>query len=397
MPERRWFTLTPRNARGNVVRWSLILLGWTLLALFFFTQTYLTYLYTNRPGQEIPTGFLLKLSLSEWYVWAALTPVMVWLARRFPLERGRWLRGLMVHIPASVAVALVKFTVDVIVRSELLGMTVAPNVMSRLHPNMVTYWIVVGLAMAFLYYQRYRERELRASQLEARLAESRLQVLKMQLHPHFLFNTLHAISTLMHRDVEAADRMLARLSDLLRLTLDRTGVQEVPLAEELDFLQRYLEIEQARFEDRLQIGLDVAPGALDAHVPYLFLQPIVENAIRHGVAPRAAGGRVEITAFTQSRPPAGEGRREDSRLVVEVRDDGPGLPSAPGAALREGLGLANTRARLQQLYGAEQEFELANGATGGLTVRITLPFHTSPAAFTHNRPPAGEGRQEPAP
>lgn len=363
MLERRW------------VRWSLIFLGWTLLAFFFFTQTYLTYLYTNRPGQEVPAWFVLKLSLSEWYAWAALTPVMVWLARRFPLERGRMLRGLAIHIPAGVAVALVKFTIDVIVRREVLGIVVAPNVMTRLHPNMVTYWIVVGLATAFLYYQRYRQRELRASQLEARLAEARLQVLKMQLHPHFLFNTLHAISTLMHRDVEAADRMLARLSDLLRLTLDRAGVQEVSLKDELDFLQHYLEIEQTRFEDRLTIRFDVAPGALDARVPYLFLQPIVENAVRHGVAPRAEGGRVEIAA-----------RRESAQLVVEVRDDGPGLGAAPAAASREGLGLANTRARLEQLYGAGQEFELVNGEGGGLTVRITLPFRDAPVLGEERAP-----------
>ncbi len=187
----------------------------------------------------------------------------------------------------------------------------------------------------------------------------------MQLHPHFLFNTLHAIWTLMHKDVETADRMLARLSDLLRITLENSGMQEVPLKQELAFLEPYLEIEQTRFGDRLSVQLDVEPDTLDALVPNLLLQPLVENAIRHGIAPRAAGGRIRISA-----------KRENAKLRVQVRDNGAGIPESEREVLKEGVGLTNTRARLQQLYGAGHRLELHNAVDGGLEVTLELPFRT---------------------
>ena len=348
MLERRW------------ARWALIFAGWTFLGLFFASQTYLTYLYTEG---KAPGGLIVKLSLAEWYVWAVLTPPIVWLARRFPLERGRLLRALAVHVPVSLVLAAVKFQLDVVVRQTLLGIPGLPNVMNKLHPNIVTYWVIVGLSLAYSYYRKYQERELRASQLEAQLAQAELQALRMQLHPHFLFNTLHAIATLVHRDPEAADRMIARLSDLLRLTLENLGVQEVPLKQELEFLERYLEIEKMRFAERLAVALDVAPEALDARVPYLLLQPLVENAIRHAVAPRAAGGRIELRAAVR-----------DSALHLELRDDGPGLSGSPA----EGLGLANTRARLERLYGPAHHFALADAPGGGLLVRMKLPLRFEP-------------------
>ncbi len=179
--------------------------------------------------------------------------------------------------------------------------------------EMITYWAIVGLSHALLYYRESRGRALRAAQLEIKLAESQLTRLQQQLHPHFLFNTLHAISALMHRDVEAADRMLMRLSDLLRMTLENLGQPEVSLQAELDFLEKYLQIEQTRFADRLTVRFDVQPEARDTRVPSLLLQPLVENAIKHGVAKKAGVGHIDISA-----------RRDGDKLLIEVRDDGVG-------------------------------------------------------------------------
>jgi LytS/YehU family sensor histidine kinase len=211
---------------------------------------------------------------------------------------------------------------------------------------------------AIEYYRRYQNRELKASQLEARLAQAQLEVLKMQLQPHFLFNTLHAISALMYRDVESADRMITRLSDFLRLAIESSGVQEVPLKREMEFLDKYLEIEQVRFGERLDVRRWIDAAALDLLVPNLVLQPLVENAVRHGIAPRAEGGRIEVIA----RVAAG-------LLTVEVLDDGPG----PSGEISEGVGLSNTRARLEQLYGAAARLELGAGPHGGFLARLTIP------------------------
>jgi two-component system, LytTR family, sensor kinase len=188
-------------------------------------------------------------------------------------------------------------------------------------------------------------------------------VLRLQLHPHFLFNTLHTISALMHKDLRAADRMLALLGDLLRDSFERVGAQEVSLKQELGFLDRYLEIERTRFRDRLSVTVRVDPEALDAVVPNLLLQPLVENAIRHGIGRRQDAGRIEISA-----------RRENDRLDVRIRDDGPGLPEGTETALRAGVGLANTAARLQQLYPNGHRFDLKNRPEGGLEVALEIPF-----------------------
>jgi two-component system LytT family sensor kinase len=195
----------------------------------------------------------------------------------------------------------------------------------------------------------------------------------MQLHPHFLFNTLNSIATLIHKDPDAADQMTARLSDLLRLTLENIGVQEVPLAQELEFLERYLEIEKTRFSDRLVVRIDVAPETLDASTPYLILQPLVENAIHHGIAARSLPGCVIVRAA-----------RDGGMLVLEVKDDGPGIRSA--AASNNGLGISSTRERLEKLYGAAHTFELSNVAKGGLAVKLTFPFRlVSPPVNASNQ------------
>lgn len=353
--------------RGWIKFW-LIFGGWTLFGLFFTSQEYLRLAYSGRP---IALSRLMAGWLGSAYVWAILTPLVFYLARRFPLESGRFSRNVPVHLMTSVFFALLELVIFVLI-APLLGLpplrntfyaTLLTVVVVEFHFNLLTYWAILGLSLALAYYRRYRERELKAYQLEARLAQAQLQVLKMQLHPHFLFNTLHAISTLMHRDVEAADRMIARLSDLLRISLETVGVQEVPLKQELELLGKYLEIEQTRFQDRLGVEMSIELETLDARLPNLILQPLVENAIRHGIVPRAAPGRIEIHAW-----------RDNGTLQLEVRDNGRGLPADESETLKEGLGLSNTRARLKQLYGAEHRLHLCNDPAGGLVVHLAIPF-----------------------
>ena len=228
------------------------------------------------------------------------------------------------------------------------------------------YWTILLASYAFDYYHRYQEGQLRASKLETELAQSQLAALKMQLHPHFLFNTLHSISALMREDVEAADQMIARLGEFLRMTLRNSGEQETTLEQELNFLECYLEIERLRFQDRLTTRIEAEPDTMDARVPNLFLQPIVENAIRHGVARQMNEGVVAISA-----------RRDNGRLRVEVRDNGPGLTAKNGVA--DGVGLANTRSRLRRLYGDDHNFGMTNAAEGGLVVTLEIPFHAKPS------------------
>jgi LytS/YehU family sensor histidine kinase len=228
--------------------------------------------------------------------------------------------------------------------------------------NVWVYWVIVSVCHAFDYYRKFHERELRASELEKRLAQAKLQALQSQMNPHFLFNTLHTISALMHKDVEAADHMVMKLSELLRLALDNTEVHEVSLSQELDFLKRYLEIEQTRFRDRLKVEMQIAPETLRARVPNLVLQPLVENAIRHGIERHARPGRIVLRA-----------ERRNGALELEVQDNGNGLP--PGGLAREGIGLSNTRSRLETLYGSNHQFELRNVESGGLLARVVIPLH----------------------
>ena len=232
------------------------------------------------------------------------------------------------------------------------------------HFNLLIYWVMVAVSFAFDYYRKYRDHELRAVELEGRLAEAKLQALQMQLNPHFLFNTLHSISSLMHQDVEAADRMIMRLSDLLRAALESSDTQEVTLREEFAMLQRYLEIEQIRFGARLTVEMHIPPGTLDARLPNLILQPLVENAICHGIEPHAKPGRIAVRA-----------QRADAMLSLEVSDNGTGLPKDEPA--QEGVGLSNTRARLRSLYGQAHGFELRDAPGGGLLVRLLIPFRTA--------------------
>jgi two-component system, LytTR family, sensor kinase len=305
-----------------------------------------------------------------WYFWALLAPLILWLGRRFPLERQNLLARLLVHIPASVLIALLYLACTTFYKSLVkpaplpLVRTFYTLAVSYLHFEVLVYWAILGIGYAFVFYRRYHERELATLRLERQLTQAQLQALKMQLHPHFLFNTLNALAVLVRKqDTRMALSVISRLSELLRYALDQIPVQEVPLRQELDFIRQYIEIEQIRFTDRLSVQLNAAPETLDALLPNFILQPLVENAIRHGVAASGATGLLEINAA-----------RLDGHLKIEVRDNGPGLKNSNGE--NGGIGLANTRTRLQQLYGTAGHFELRNANGHGAVATLTIPFHT---------------------
>lgn len=342
-------------------RWLIILAGCTVLALLSASRIKVGYSYSNH---AISWGDALALGLVEWYPWAALAPIIDWLVRRFPIAPRAWWRALLAHVPGGLVISVVEMMIELRGRRLILEQPAAGNVtVFQLYSTLLTYGAFTGVLYAADHYRKYRMHELRGSQLAAQLVEARLQALTMQLNPHFLFNTLHAISSLVHRDVEAADRMIARLGDLLRLTLDSGDAQEVTLRQELGVLERYLDIERIRFPDRLAVRLAIDPATLDAQVPSLILQPLVENAIRHGLAVRSAPGHLEIRSA-----------REDGMLRLEVSDDGVGLPDDAAQPIQEGIGLANTRARLRQLYGADHRLELHGGAQGGMVASLVFPF-----------------------
>ncbi|HEX8684839.1 MAG TPA: histidine kinase, partial [Pyrinomonadaceae bacterium] len=356
--------------RARLARWGIIFAVWTVLAFFFTGQLYYTRLLSERP---ITWGAAASQQFIYPYLWAAGTVFVLWLANRLPVEGARWARHVLLHLLCATAfVFFISGSFQLIYHFLFVHgpgkhyepWTTLQWIIYNSSENYGIYGLLVLLNQVFRYYRRFREGELRTSRLQTQLTRAQLEALKMQLQPHFLFNTLHSISALLHRDPDSADRMIARLGDFLRLTLENSGAQEVSLQKELEFLTCYLEIERVRFQDRLTTSLDVEPSALDTPVPNLILQPIVENALRHGIAQTRGPGRVEISA-----------KREHGSLRIRVWDNGPGLKAItrPDDGLREGLGLSNTRARLEQLYGASHRFELENAPQGGLLVTLEIP------------------------
>ncbi|MEK6300712.1 MAG: histidine kinase [Acidobacteriota bacterium] len=371
---------TEKLLARRLVRVGLTIGVWTLFGLFLGSQMYLAY---SRGETQIGWHRIFALELAYAYVWAALTPLVLFLAHRFPVVRERWLPNLLIHLFASVVIGFgtrilhdlmfIQFLSDPTRAFSLIKLL--RNVYLIFDYGAMIYWLIVLVTLVFDYYRRYRGGEIRATRLEAQLAHAQLQALKMQLQPHFLFNTLHSISALVYKDAEAADKMIARLGDFLRLTLENGGAQEVSLQQELEFLKCYLEIERIRFRDRLTVRFRIEPQALDARLPNLILQPIVENAIKHGIAPRTTQGHIEI-----------EASQLNGLLHVQVTDNGPGLPANGdnGQILKEGVGLANTQARLQQLYGSDHRLDLANTTRGGLSVILEIPFKREPLSAKAN-------------
>ncbi|HYM09118.1 MAG TPA: histidine kinase [Bryobacterales bacterium] len=269
------------------------------------------------------------------WLWALAMPAILWLGNRFPLTESRWRVSTGVHVAAAVLLAAgTKWVWDLLLlpfvapdKAPATFVQSAKSILNSMDFGLLQYGLVLMCQQAWNYHRRYQEGQMRTSLLEAQLAKAQLQALKMQLHPHFLFNSLHAISELVHEDPDAAERMIARLSEFLRLTLAHVGVQEVTLSEELDFLKSYLEIEKMRFEERLKIDFRIDPATLGAWVPNLILQPLVENALRHGLARRAGDAMLRI-----------ESSRRDGALSMKVFDDGPGLETSEPGKTPEGVG-----------------------------------------------------------
>src|SRR5580704_9989876 len=350
-------------------------LVWTLLGLFMFSQGLVQKVVTNDPT---PWWHHLTSWMVGVWLWFLVTPGVLWVGRRLPIERERWVRRTAIHLALSVTVSLVQLVVEAaILHSLRLFPTLMPTFAATLafllivgfHQGILTYWSLLAIQYGYGWYGRYEERkqaamrlELRSSQLESQLAQAHLSALKMQLQPHFLFNTLNTIMVLVRQQKgREAEEMLGRLSDLLRCVLDDVEAQEIPLRRELEYLQLYLGIEQVRFQDRLRVEIAAGPEVLDAAVPQMVLQPIVENAIRHGIGRSSSAGRLRISAC-----------HVNGMLEMKVQDDGPGL--APGSQNQtRGIGLANTRARLKQLYGDAAGLSIENEAQGGVVATVVLP------------------------
>jgi two-component system, LytTR family, sensor kinase len=351
-------------------RLALIWGVWTFIGLVFTCQFYFSMYRSDRP---VEWSYAIYLQMTWAYLWALATPVILWLAERFPIEKKVWWRHLFLHVAASLALStFVTWSGHLLLYLNYgyrLGRPYPVDravrfVVENFSEGIGIYLLITIITYAVSYYNRYRKGELRAMQLEAQLSQAQLQALKMQLHPHFLFNTLHSISALLNRDTDKARTMITRLGDFLRMTLENSGTQEVTLQQEMEFLRCYLEIERVRFQDRLTTEVDIDPAALDSKVPNLILQPIVENAIRHGIAPRSTPGQIIIQA-----------KQENGLLRIEVRDNGPGLPvnRKDENLFTKGVGLANTQTRLERLYGASHRFELINDPCGGLVVTLEIP------------------------
>ncbi len=355
-------------------RWILILCAWTIVGLLFTVREIVV---ASVHGGHVNWVIVGVIELVYWNVWAASTPLVVALAKRFPLTGQRFVSHIAIHTVTSFMMAPLGSVTAYFLSRGLLGLlfrmtdpgalrllsTFTVSVLSMSFTGILTYWLVVGLYQSVHFYQAAMERQTIAAQLETQLSHAELENLKSQLHPHFLFNSLHTIGVLMQEDVEAASHLLVSLGDLLRMALERRE-NEITLRSELEFVGKYLEIEQTRFHDRLKVRMDVPPDLLGVYVPSLALQPLVENAIKHGISVDSAAGWLEIAA-----------QRNNGRVSLRVRDDGPGL--APGSRLRFGVGLTNVQSRLKQLYGEESSLELTGGDGRGCEAIITIPLRSS--------------------
>jgi two-component system LytT family sensor kinase len=354
---------------------------WGALVLLFAAPLALT--------SRVPWREAVIFGTSFWALWLLFLPLVAWLSFRFPIERRRLFGNVALHLLICLLVVITNRTafraVDKIFpRAQRFGppgrspdsKTARPGsppnafgafLSLRAALDVLVYWSLLGVCQAITNFRSSQERERRAAELEARLTSAKLQALRMQINPHFLFNTLNSITALVYVNPRAADEMLGDLSELLRRSLDSMEEQEIPLAQELEFIGTYLSIEQKRFGERLRLEQTVPDELMKAMVPALILQPLVENAIRHGIEPRRGPGLISI-----------EAKKEDQDLHLIVRDNGRGLPADPDNLGRRGIGLANTRARLQGLYGANQRFNLSRAEPQGCQVDIHLPLHFEP-------------------
>ena len=364
------------NFKISYRRATLLFLGWTLVSIIFAGISYAAAIGENN--KEFGFISALRLNLVQFYVWAILSPLVFRFSRRFPIElRPLNVRNLLLYFPALISFAGIHQVIHLAVL-----WSITPRWRQKypalidcyrayfafgFYIDLIIALLIVIAVHALLYYQSFRASELAQSSLKTDLAQAQLRALKMQLHPHFLFNTLHSISSLVLEDPPKANSMIARLGDFLRLTVDNSDQQLVTLKEETEFLRCYLDIEQVRFGDRLTVTFELEPQTLSAQVPHLILQPVVENAIQHAIAPRSTRGHINI-----------EAKRLNSLLRVAISDNGPGISSNANLPWKQGVGLTNVRTRLQQIYGPDFRFELMNTKGGGVTAFMEIPFEREP-------------------
>ena len=364
-------TTSKADLRSAATGGAIYFVAWTMVA---FATTELQ--YAAQPEGTAEFGRLIRMALASCWLWALYTPAILALSRRVRIDRTNWLTIVPIHVATAALATLLDVALMRAIAPYLnagapvLRTPIHVMFLRQLFLYSLCYFVIVALAHVRYYASLSYERDLRAATLETQLAEARLTALQGQLRPHFLFNTLNMIAEQVYTDPAGADAMLTRLGVLLRSSFTEADRERVPLRRELELLESYVEIMRARFRGRLTFDLDVEPATLDALVPRFILQPLVENAIKHGVEPREEGGRVAVTA-----------RRRGDSLDLEVRDNGDGL----AGAIREGTGVRNTRERLHHLYGpGRQQFALSPAADGGTVASVVIPFDTDdgpPATF----------------
>ncbi len=359
--------ISPFAARPGMT-WAVMAGGWTLFGLCTFATCILLDSDSSEDTARWPQ--VLGYSLGAAWIWAALSPAVLWAARKATFAPGQRLRS--ASILGLSGLGFIVLSVELQAGLAALTGTATSGsspLLPRVENSLLAFAALLMLGQAARYFALYQTRQVHASELEARLTKTHLQLLRMQLQPHFLFNTLNTVAELVHTDPDMADQMITRLGRLLRLSLDHAGHQVVPLRQEIEFLRMYAEIEQVRFQDRLEIVWDLAPATLDAAVPTLVWHPALENAIRHGVTPLAGRGRIVVISY-----------RDCEDLVLEIRDNGQGLP--PGGIQREGVGLRNIRERVDQLYGSRASFTLHPAVGGGTVAMLRLPFTQCEGPYT---------------
>lgn len=360
--------------RGRALRWVVLVFFWLVIGVLSALHWQL--FFTGQDPYDWWELYRIKVAL--WYVWGLLTPLILWLGWKFPMGQGKSLKHTAILLPIS----LVLTSVYLAIYSALLMINVpdAPGLFQS-PPAMfmwvvgahstwyfLAFWATIGVEHAVSYYRRFHERQILTSRLEAQLAEAQLDSLRSQLQPHFLFNTLHSIMALVNQsDTKAAKEMLAGLSDLLRHALEHVRRHEVPLREELDILRRYIAIESVRFSDRLTVGWEIDDTAEAAYVPSFILQPLAENAIRHGIEKQSGPGVLAVRCW-----------RDNGRLLLSFTDNGAGLPATGDDAVRDGHGLGDMRARLDVLYPSNYSLHITGADTGGTVVRLSLPYNEAP-------------------
>ncbi|MBV9341437.1 MAG: histidine kinase [Acidobacteria bacterium] len=344
-------------------RWLLLAPCWALVVVVFASQWFF---YDSAHG--LSDRFLFYLGWS-FYLWGVLTPLALWLGRRYPIEAGTWALRLPLHIAFSMFLTIAQLSLEASLSwlragaDWSLSATLGHYLRQHTQIGFLIYWLLVGAAQFYRMYDQSRQRQVHAAQLEARLAEAMINNLRTQLHPHFLFNTLQAVATLIPEDPEAAEDVVQQLSQLLRVSLDQMHADEISLSRELEFLQHYMAIQQRRFGDRLCFEVQISSALLDCAVPTLVLQPLVENAIRYGISKHKEHDVVTIRAF----------ERHD-RICLEVINLSSQLEEKPERLLSRGVGLSNTRLRLEQLYGIEQSLSLFQLEPKGVCVRLSIPI-----------------------